>query len=287
MFKRAVITDEISQDFDLAISIAKSYRLDGVELRSVWEKNPHELTTTEINYIQAKVAEDQLQVPCLAAPLFKCRLDSETDYREHLQILEQTINVAHILGSKLIRGFTFWDEGDFNTNLPRIIAKLTSIEPILRQNNITLVIESDPATSANSSQKLGMVLTEINSDFIKALWDPGNNLYVADAERPFPEGYQRLKPHIAHIHVKDIQLDPSTGKADGCALGQGIVGFQEIFKTLTHHQYQGWLSLETHYRVHTTLSEELLALPKGSSFSLGGEAATRECLENWNTMLRL
>ncbi len=287
MFKRAVVTDEISQDFDLAISIAKSYQLDGVELRSAWEKNPHELTATEINHLKVKVAENQLQVPCLAAPLFKCRLHSVTEYREHLQILERTIQVAHALGSKLIRGFTFWDEGDFNANLPRIIAKITSIEPILRQNDITLVIESDPATSANSSQKLGMVLANINSDFIKALWDPGNNLYVADAERPFPEGYQRLKPHIAHIHVKDIQLDPTTGKADGCALGHGIVGFQEIFETLAHHQYRGWLSLETHYRIHNKISEELLALPKGSAFSLGGEAATRQCLDNWHTMFRL
>ena len=33
MFKRAVITDEISQDFDLAVGMAKQFGLDQLEIR--------------------------------------------------------------------------------------------------------------------------------------------------------------------------------------------------------------------------------------------------------------
>ena len=43
MLKRGVITDEISQDIEKAASLAKQYGLTGLEIRSVWEKGPHEL----------------------------------------------------------------------------------------------------------------------------------------------------------------------------------------------------------------------------------------------------
>ena len=41
MFKKGVITDEISQDMGQAVELASKYGLDGVEIRSVWEKSPH------------------------------------------------------------------------------------------------------------------------------------------------------------------------------------------------------------------------------------------------------
>lgn len=43
MFKYGVITDEISQDFETALDVAAKYKLDGVEIRSVWDKSAHEL----------------------------------------------------------------------------------------------------------------------------------------------------------------------------------------------------------------------------------------------------
>ena len=38
MFKIGVVTDEISQDLDEAIEIAKSWDLDEIELHKVWGK---------------------------------------------------------------------------------------------------------------------------------------------------------------------------------------------------------------------------------------------------------
>lgn len=286
MFKRAVITDEISQDFVYAADIADRYGLDGLELRSAWEKNPHELNSSEVQLIKKVSESTGLKIPCIAAPVFKCQLGNETEYRDHLEILRRSIEVAHQLGANMIRGFTFWDEGNFDRRLPDIATRIAAVDPILRENNMLLVIEYDPATSANSSQRMEKILARVASKNIKALWDPGNNLYVSGAERPFPEGYERLKPYIAHIHVKDVQHDPATGIPDACPLGQGEVGFAAVFKRLIADAYDGWLSLETHYRKKGPISDQLLALPKGSTFSLGGEEASIESLEIWNKILR-
>ena len=52
MFKRGVITDEISQQFEEAVELAVRYKLDSVEIRSVWEKVPHELDKEDIKKLK-------------------------------------------------------------------------------------------------------------------------------------------------------------------------------------------------------------------------------------------
>ena len=49
MFRKGVINDEISQDFQVAASLAMKYELDAIEIRSTWEKGPHELDKSDIN----------------------------------------------------------------------------------------------------------------------------------------------------------------------------------------------------------------------------------------------
>lgn len=286
MFKRAVMTDEISQDPGRAVAIARKFGLDGVELRSAWEKNPHELSRVEIGKINALIRDAGLQMPCVAAPVFKCRLEEPLDYLAHLEILKRSIEVAHALGADLVRGFTFWDDGRFAHNLPLIAEKIATVAPILADGGVTLALESDPATYANSNQKLALVLPRVAADHVKALWDPGNNIYVKDAGRPFPEGYETLRPYLAHVHVKDVKLDPATGVPEACRVGDGAVGFAAVFKRLSADGYRGWASLETHYRLRGSLSEELLALPKGGAFSLGGEEASLESLRSWEEILK-
>ncbi len=285
MFKRAVITDEISQDFARAVEIAGRYGLQGVELRSAWDKNPHELDVYEIKQIKEIAGRAGMAIPCIAAPVFKCRVDDDGEYHNHLEILKRSIGVARQVGAGLVRGFTFWETGDFQRDLNRIAERVAGAAPILADGGVTMVLESDPATAANSNQKLAQVLALVASERIRALWDPGNNLYVPGAGRPFPEGYEQLRPYLAHVHAKDVGRDPATGAYDAVRLGRGEVGFPAVFRRLAADGYDGWVSLETHYRLRGPLSDELLALPKGSAFSLGGEEASLECLESWNQIL--
>ncbi len=286
MLRRAVITDEISQDFLRAVQIAGVYGLDGVELRSAWEKNPHELSDDDIRRIRVGVQEQGMQIPCIAAPVFKCDLQDEAECQAHLEILRQTIRVAEKLDCRLVRGFTFWAGGSFEERLSLIARRLLGTEPILRKSGIKMVIEYDPATSASNSQKLARVLETVASEHIQALWDPGNSIYDPEAERPYPEGYERLKRYVLHVHVKDVKREAGSGKPEACRVGTGDVGFRDVFKRLARDGYDGWLSLETHYRLKSAISDELLALPRGSAFSEGGEEASIESLESWANMMK-
>jgi len=285
MFKRSVISDEISQDIERAVEVAVSFGLEGIELRSVFGKNLHELNEKERIKIFNTVKAENMVISCLATPIFKCQIDDRVEFKQHLDILEKSIRIAHEWEVTMIRGFTFWQKGEFQELLPTIVKKISSIIPLLEENKIIMIIESDPHTNANSTQKLKILLDNLNSKWVKAIWDPGNNIYVIDAERTYPESYETLKNYIAHIHVKDA-IKRDKDHTESCCIGTGEVCWSKIINRLIADKYQGFLSLETHYRLNKEIAQELLDRPKGYAFSNYAEEASVESLQNWDKIMQ-
>lgn len=285
MFKRSVISDEISQDIIRAVEVTASFGLEGIELRSVFGKNLHELSKAERIKIYDAVKAKNMVIPCLSTPIFKCQIYDEEEFRENIYILEKSIKIAKEWQTNMIRGFTFWQNGIFQKLIPTILEKIRSIIPILEENKIIMIIESDPNTNANSTQKLKILLDNINSQWVRAIWDPGNNLYVKEAEKPFPDSYETLKKYIAHIHVKDV-IRYSQDHVDSCCIGNGEVNWSQIIDRLVVDNYTGFLSLETHYRLNKKIPQHLLDLPKGYAFSCFGEEASIESLKSWNKIIK-
>ena len=117
---------------------------------------------------------------------------------------------------------------------------------------------------------------------VQAVYDPGNELADVTAPPPYPDGYRILRPWIRHVHVKDIKRGSEMTPAP---LGEGDVDFHGIFDALRRDEYNGWVSLETHYRV-IRMSDEDLVRPQGSSFSKGGYEASRLYLDRLRDVYR-
>ncbi len=122
-FKVAVISDEISQDFDHACSIAsKEFGLQWVELRGMWNKNLQSLTDAEIGEALKILAKYNLRVTDIASPLFKVdwpgaprsthspKKDSfgADTLKEQDGVLEQSISLAKKFKTDKVRCFDFW-----------------------------------------------------------------------------------------------------------------------------------------------------------------------------------
>lgn len=285
MFKKGVITDEISQDFNSAVELALKYSLDGIEIRSVWDKGPHELDKNDTEAIRKVIKTTKLEVCGISAPFFKCDLDNESEYDCHMEILEKCIELAGQLETKFIRGFTFWNKGDFEENLEKITFRYEKPVKMLERAGMTLVLEMDPSVYASNASKVRRVIENINSPYVKALWDPGNEIFNTEDEVPYPCGYDVIKPYMAHMHLKDAKR-MENGKATSVPVGEGQVDYKGQFKALIADKYDGFVVLETHYRPKHDISEELMALPKGYAFSYLGYEATEECLIKWDRLLK-
>lgn len=284
MFKKGVITDEISQEIKVAAELATRYHLDGVEIRSVFDKAPHLLEKQDIKEIKAVLDGSGLSVCNISAPFFKCELDSDTEYKEQIDILHRCIALGQELGTNCLRGFTFWAHAPFEEKLDEIVAKFEEPIKILEKENAMLLLEFDPSVYASCAAKTVEVLKKINSPSVKALWDPGNDIYAADNEVPYPDGYEIIKPYIAHIHLKDAKKFPD-GTVKGVPVGEGDVDFKGQLKRLIEDDYNGWVVLETHYRPSVQLDEKILARPAGNKFSYMGYEGSEECLIKWYKML--
>ncbi|MGH7893640.1 MAG: sugar phosphate isomerase/epimerase family protein [Candidatus Binatia bacterium] len=295
--RRAIVTDEVAQDPAEAIRLARRFGLAALEIRSVWEKRPHELTGSDIRALRGMARDADLAVCAVATPVFKCALDDRRQGREHLEILKRCLDVCRELEAPLARVFTFWRPGApgapdtavrppaWRDVAPTIADRLGEAADIARDFGCRLAIENEPSVYGSACAHVAELIVRLNHPAIGALWDPGNALYDPAAEPPYPDGYGALRPYIVHVHVKDTRRDLITKAAEAVALGDGEIPYPAIFRRLRDDRYAGFASLETHYRIGPALSDEAARMPSGSIFSAGGLEASIICLERWDAMM--
>lgn len=269
-----VITDEVSQDFNVAMEFAKKYNLDCVELRSVWEKGPFDYELEDIFKIKAISDEYNIPVTAISSPMFKCEYNQE-NIEKHIKAFYKLVEFAKILGVTTIRCFNFLAD----ENVSDEMVKDAYIVPceLAEKCGITIVIESEPTTNAHSCEDIMSLVKCVDKPCFKALYDPGNNIYATN-EIPYPDGYEKIKNFIHHIHIKDAIFDDNNNPV-GVAIGEGLVDYKGLFSKLKSTQYSGDVMLETHYRPLGGIDEETLKHPKGSAISSGGYAPSCECME--------
>ena len=285
MFKTGVISDEISQDIGIAIELAKKFSLDAIEIRSVFDKGPFDLDKDDILHIKNAVFNAGMKISAISAPFYKCDINNQDEIKQNLQGLEKCIKMAEIFETNMIRGFTFWRSGTLASCLDQIVDLYQKPISMLKQNGMVITLESDPSVNTSNAFELAEVIEAIDAPQLKALWDPGNNIYTPGAEIPYPDGYNRIKKHIAHVHLKDAVLDLD-GTAVGCRFGDGNVDFKGQLQSLLDGGYKGYVVMETHYRKARTLSKDVLERPGGANFSADGYEPTCESLESLMTMMQ-
>jgi L-ribulose-5-phosphate 3-epimerase len=282
--KLGVITDELTQDINKAVQFAKKYELDGVELRSIEDMSIDEIPVERIKEIKGILQAEGLEVCALSSSFFKCSIDSEKEYKDNIEKLKRVIERAHILHCDKIRSFAFFKSGEFESRLSEIVEKFAEPAEIIKKENVNLVLESDPSVFTANLRKLSILIKALNNPLVKGLYDPGNDIFDPEFESPYPEGFNYIKPYIEHVHIKDAKL--IKGKPEAVKIGTGDVPYKEIFKELKEMNYNGYVVLETHYRISHGISEELLKRPKGSLFSLRGEIASEESMVELKRLLR-
>ncbi len=273
MYKTGIISDEVSQDLAVAAKLASQYRLDALEIRSVGERNLFQMDRQDFARIKEVTGAHNLAICGISSPLFKCSLDSSTEYHQHLEGLKRCVEAANLWQTDIIRAFTFWQQE--GVELKAIGEKFQKAIEIARDGGVTLVIESEPSVNTRNTKQLVEFLQLLRSPHVAALWDPGNEIADPKAPPPYPDGYALLKPYIRHVHIKDIKAKPTGAFYEPALMSRGDVDFHGVFRQLRQDDYQGYVSVETHFRIQKEqLEDALLARPQGSSFSEGGYEAS-------------
>lgn len=287
MFKLSVISDEISQDFRRVLDVCKEYGVSMVEPRSVWDTPPHKLTDDQITEMKRLMKEAGFSVPCIAAPFLKCDLGDPDQYQEHLGILRRCIHLAHEFDCKIIRGFTFWRTGPAANVWQQLLDAYAEPIRICEAEDVYIGIENEASTHIATAAEAERMYKDLASPRVRAIWDAANEVYAEDGELPFPTAFERIKPYLIHVHIKDAVKDPTNEAGARCVpVGDGgYIDYPGQFQALVDMGYEGACSLETHWRPQSQLDEETMNKPGGAAFSEGGEEASRICFEKILAMI--
>jgi len=280
MFKLGVISDEVSQDFQRVVDVAKEFNLDSIEIRSVWDKPPQKLTEEDIDKMKKILEPTNIKIIGVASPFYKCDIDNPEERKEHLGIFRRCVKLAQAFDAKIIRCFAFWKTGRTEELWGEILKSYNEPKRIAEGEGIFIGMENEASTSLATAKLTRRFIDEIDSPNIRAIWDPANEAYAEGGEKSYPDAYNRLKDVMIHAHAKDAAPNPQTGEMESVPVGNGIIGWQEQLQGLVDDGYDGHLCLETHWRPKRALSEDLLNRPGGSAFSEAGEEASRICLKN-------
>lgn len=256
--KLSVITDEISMELEHALDVMLEYGVKGAELRSLWGTNIADLP--EDQWQRAKKALDDrgMVVSCIASPMFKCDLYETADdaagqthqatarsLDEQMAVLDKCIRAAHFFGTPYIRIFSFWRRSELTDSIEADIVRAFK-EPAAKAQaaGVILGLENEHACYLGTGAEIARVIKAVNSPGLKAVWDPGNAF--CDREVPYPDGYEACKDDIVHVHVKDADWEGD--KVKFVRIGDGKIDYWGHLRALKAAGYDGYLSLETHFK---------------------------------------
>ncbi len=263
--KLGVICDGISRDLEHAVDVMDEFNLEYAELQFVGEKEVGDHSAEEIVAIDQLLSDRGKPVSCLSRHIFagmtSVNKPGDVLHIKHMDALKRVIDMAHIVGSPLVRimtskkeqilwgahGAEKWNvaHGAWDAMLPLIAPAVE----LAKSEGVTLVVETGNGTMVNSNYTARKMIDDLDAkDNLKILWDPANNCWCH--ERAFPNGYEEAKDgYLGHIHIKDVYVDTPRATLEVRQMGEGQLAelFQPMADALRSDGYDDVISFESVY----------------------------------------
>lgn len=269
-FRVAVITDEISQDFDHACSVAANeFGMHWVELRGMWNKSLQGLSDAELANAEKILAKYNLRVTDIASPLFKVdwpgapksqhspkkdTFNAEYTLKQQEEVLEKSIALAKRFRTDKVRCFDFWRLDDVTPYREAIDQKLEEAANTCGKQGVLLVLENEFACNTATGREAARTLGAVKSPHLALNWDAGNAVMRGEFDA-YPAAWNLLpKDRIHHCHVKNA-VKGADGKVQWSPVGTGIIDWTAQFRDLAKAGYRDAVSLETHWHGAATPEE--------------------------------
>lgn len=263
--KLGVICDGISRDLAHALAVMDEFGLEYAELQFVGGKEVGDHSAQEIAQIKNLLQQFDKPVSCLSRHIFAgmttANKPGDKLHTSHMDVLKRVIDMAHEVGSPLVRimtskkeqilwgnnGAEKWNvaQGAWDT-LPPLIAPAVELA---KKEGLTLVVETGNGTMVNSNYTARRLIDELDAkDSLKVLWDPANNCWCH--ELAYPDGYAEVRGgYLGHVHIKDVQVDTPRATLTVKKMGEGQLAdlFQPMADAMRDDNYDGVVSFESVY----------------------------------------
>jgi sugar phosphate isomerase/epimerase len=232
--------DEIDPDPVVQLAVLRALGARHVEVRSAWHTNVVELTDEQVDRLATLLAQRDMAVSAVASPIGK--VDAFDEPGAELERLKRAVTVAHRLGSRYIRLFSFYRADGVGVHDIRdtVLTRMRAFADLAEQGDVILLHENEKHIYGDVPTRILDLIESVGSDALRVAWDNAN--FVQVGVRPFTDGYALLRPYLEYLQVKDAIA--GTGEVVAAGEGDG-----ELLQTLTAMRddgYAGFASLEPH-----------------------------------------
>jgi sugar phosphate isomerase/epimerase len=167
--------------------------------------------------------------------------DFEQDLAD-LRVLTKRMKRA---GTRFVRTMS-WVRGDVALDAWRDegIRRYQIMARIAEEADILLLHENCEGWAGLSAENTCEFIERVNHPNVGVLFDIGNTAAYGQDSWAF---YQKVRPLIRYVHIKDCRRNPAGGKSNEFTLpGEGDSAMREILTDLIRNGYRAGISIEPH-----------------------------------------
>ena len=238
MFVYSAFADEISADLSVQISELQKHGIGYIEARGINGKNISNHTASEAVEIKKILDDNNMKISALGSPIGKIKITD--DFDAETEKFKRTVELAKIFDTKYIRIFSFYmDTSKAEKYRNEVFKRFQTYIDIAKENKIVLLHENEKQIYGDTPQRCLDLLKTINSDYLKATFDPAN--FIQCKADPL-SAFELLENYIEYVHIKDALWQ--SGDVVPAGMGDGKV--KEILTRLHQKKWNGFLSIEPH-----------------------------------------
>ena len=218
--KLGIVSDEVSRDLKVAADWAAARGIRRFELRNVWGDRLPDVSKENLKEIKTILDGYGICVTGISPGTYKCSFH-EADFALQPERFRRTMECAAFLGTKKIISFGVRkEEGDNSDDGKRVLETLQQICEEGTKNGFVVCLENEPGYYNGMPDEIEAVQKAVFEAGGRLNWDMGN-LFMSGFSA-YKEHYERFKPFIASVHMKDYRLE------DGVCvpIGEGCIDWK-------------------------------------------------------------
>ncbi len=236
------IADEAGKPIEAQIEAHKKLGWNNIEVRNVNSVNLTTVSDSDFDGIKRKLDEAGMQISCFASEIANWARKITGDFKLDTEELKRAIPRMKKTNTRYIRIMSYPNDGmEESAWHKEVLRRLKELTKIAEDGEIILAHENCSGWGGVSSENCLKLVEEVNSPSFKVLFDTGNP--PAEGHDSW-EFYNKVKPHIAYVHIKDCKSENDSRIFTFPGEGDGYV--RKIVGALKSSGYEGVLSIEPH-----------------------------------------
>ena len=212
-FTLGAFADEADQSIDGQIKALRKNGIPLLELRLIDNVHTSAMAPADARELKKKLDENDIKIWSMGTNIGKIGI--KDDFKPHLELFKNTVEISGILGASAIRMFSFFMPENEKPEIysDEVMERLLRLYEVSEGSGLILCHENEKGIYGDIAVRCKEIHEKL--PMYKAVFDPANFI---QCHQDTLEAWEMLEPYIEYMHIKDCIWDGGVVPA-GCGDG--------------------------------------------------------------------